>query len=88
MKVVLNIDIILKGVEEPYKMLSKEHETNLIPEPGIEIEVLPWVNAKVPKTITCSFAGDVYLLYFDPIELDTEEDCKREVEMYMLHGWE
>ena len=88
MQVVLNINIFLKGEERPYAVLSKEHETNLIPEPGIEIKDSAWRNANVPKTLTNSFAGDVYLLYFDPIVLDTEEDCQREKEMYLHHGWE
>ena len=88
MQVVLNIDIFLKSKEKPYAVLSKEHETNLIPEPGIEIKDSAWGDAKVPKTLTNSFAGDVYLLYFDPIVLDTEKDCQREKEMYLHHGWE
>jgi hypothetical protein len=87
-QVVLNIDICSKRGGEPYKVLSKQHETNLIPEPGIAIEDAAWGDAKVPKTLTQSFAGDVYLLYFDPVVLNTEKDCKREVEMYLHHGWE
>lgn len=86
MKVALDINIVIKG-KHLYTMLRKEYETELYPIPGIEIEDSAWKKAKVPTSITCNFDEGYYLLNFQSVELDTEENCKREEEMYKLHGW-
>jgi hypothetical protein len=86
MKVILDIAIFVKG-KHLHTMLRKEYETALNPMPGIEIEDSAWKEPQRPVSIICNFAEKYYLLNFKSRELDTEEYCKREVEMYKLHGW-
>lgn len=86
MKVILDIAIVLKG-KHVHTMLRKEYDTELYPIPGIKIEDSAWKDAKVPVSITCNFDEGYYLLNFKSVEIDTEENCKREAEMYKGHGW-
>jgi hypothetical protein len=86
MKVILDIAILVKE-KRLYAILRKQYYTELYPVPGIEIEDSAWNNAKVPSSITCNFDKGYYLLNFKDVELDTEENCKREEEMYRSHGW-
>jgi hypothetical protein len=86
MKVILDIAIVVKG-KQLYTMLRKQYDTELYPIPGIEIEDSAWKDPKVPTSIICNFDEGYYLLNFQSLELDAEESCKREEEMYRLHGW-
>ncbi len=70
-----------------HTMLRKQYDTELYPIPGIGIEDSAWKDAKVPTSITCNFNEGYYLLDFQNVELDAEESCKREEEMFRLHGW-
>jgi hypothetical protein len=86
MKIILDIRIVIKG-KHIYSTLRKEYESNFYPGPGIEIEDSAWEEPKVPTRFICNFQEGYYLLNFRNIELDTEENCKREEEMYVGHGW-
>ena len=86
MKIILDISIVLKG-QHVHSMLRKEYETDLLPIPGMEIEDSAWKEAKISTSITCNFDDGYYLLNFQSVQLNTEEECKQEEEMYHLHGW-
>lgn len=86
MKVIFDTAIVLKG-KHSHTMLRKEIETALFPFPGVQIEDSAWKDPKVPTSIICSLEDGYYLLNFAAVELETEEQCNREVEMYRLHGW-
>ena len=86
MKIILDISIFIKG-KHLHSMLRKEFDTELYPIPGIRIEDSAWKEAKVPVSITCNFDEGYYLLRFQKVELGTEEKCKKEEEMYILHSW-
>jgi hypothetical protein len=86
MKVIMDITIAVKG-KHIHSILRKEYDTKITPAPGIEIEDSAWKNSKIPTAITCNFHDEYYLINFETVQLDTDTDCKREADMYRLHGW-
>ena len=88
MKTIFNISFYVKG-KGLHLQLKKEYNTDLYPPSReIAIEDSAWKNPKKPKAITCNFRDKHYCLDFPKVELDTEQECKDEIEMYVLHGWE
>lgn len=86
MNVILDISIRVKG-KHLHTIMRREIKTDLFPFPGIQIEDPAWKDPKQALSITCNFTEGYYHILFEAIELDNEEMCNREVEMYRLHGW-
>jgi hypothetical protein len=87
MKIILNISFYVKG-EGLRLQLKKEYNTDLYPpNREIAIEDSAWKNPKAPTTITCNFDDKHYCLDFPIVELDTEQEYKDEIKMYVSHDW-
>ena len=86
MNVILDIAIAVKG-RPIHTMLRKQINTDLFPFPSVHVEDSAWKDPKLALYTTCNFEVGYYLLNFKTIELDTDELCIQEVEMYRLHGW-
>jgi hypothetical protein len=85
MKVILDIALAIKG--KSIALLRKEYYTELHPTPGIRVHDPAWKELKVPTSVNCDFEMGCYLLSFEDVEVDTEENCKKEEEMFRSHGW-
>jgi hypothetical protein len=87
MKIILNVSFYVKK-EGLHLQLKKEYDTDLYPPSReIAIEDPAWKNPKAPATITCNFDDQHYCLDFPIVELDTEQEYKDEIKMYVSHDW-
>ena len=86
MKVILSTTI-MRTMGGLYTYLHKEMETPIIPFPGIAVEDTAWKEPKMPVEVICNFIEGYYFLKFEEVRLDTEEMCKQEMDMYVLHDW-
>ena len=86
MKIIFYITIEIEG-KHIHSVLRKEYDSQLLPIPGMEFEDSAWKKAKQAESITCNFDEGCYLLYFPSVQLNTEEACKNEEDIYCSHGW-
>jgi hypothetical protein len=87
MKIILNVSFYVKK-EGLHLQHKKEYDTDLYPPSReIAIEDPAWKNPKAPATITCNFDDQHYCLDFPIVELDTEQEYKDEIKMYVSHDW-
>ena len=89
MRIIMDLTIICKKSTggHVHSMLRKEFDSSLIPAPGMYFEDQAWREPNECSFVTCNFDEEYYHLQFPAVEIEGEEYCKREEEMYRLHGW-
>lgn len=85
------IDVIITKNGHHYSLVRREHESNLVPIPSMEIWDSAWKNERKIKAVTIGPNdpdGEYYYLYVESDDdRDSDERCKELEDMYISHGW-